>query len=168
MSYQYQPLGTIVSSILNYDLLCQSIGEQASIDLKKSSYVPCDGRSVVGSQLHTLTGNAIASSPDLRGKFIRGLNVIYSVGQPLPFDPASHGDPNGANRVAGDYQNDELQSHQHGYQRYNPATITNMSNDTDQRHCAGESGNSADSVGATGGAESRPRNIAVYFYIKIN
>lgn len=168
MAYQNQPLGTIISSILNYDQLCLSIGDPAAINLTKSTYVPCDGRSVVGSALSKATGGLLKMSPDLRGKFVRGLNVIYSAGQPLPFDPATQGDPDGPNRAAGDYQSDELLKHRHDYQRYQAWNIGDMSNDTDQRQCAGQSSNTGDSSGFTGGSETRPRNIAVYYYLKIN
>src|SRR2546430_3248270 len=107
MSYQHQVLGTIISSVLDYDQLCTSIGEPAAIDLPRSSYVPCDGRSIAGSALNRIT--TLAHAPDLRGKFIRGLNVIYNVGQPLPFDPQQNGDAGGANRTASDYQMDSFQ-----------------------------------------------------------
>jgi len=170
MPYQHQILGTIIASVLNYDQLCTQMDESPAIDPKKSSYAPCDGRSIAGSSLEIKTNHGITHAPDLRGKFVRGLNVIYSVGQPLPFDPATNGDPQ-SNRVVGDFQGDAFRQHVHGYQRYVPRTETNISNDTDQRHTGAESNNTADNTGGAntgGGDETRPRNIAVYFYIKIN
>jgi hypothetical protein len=78
MSYQHQILGTIISSVLNFDEFCSVMNpaENPAMNPRTSSYAPCDGRSIVGSQLEIKTGNKIKKAPDLRGKFIRGLNVI--------------------------------------------------------------------------------------------
>lgn len=171
MSFQQQVLGTIISSVLNYDQLCQQMGESPAISTAKSTYAPCDGRSIVGSQLEIKTQHAIKNTPDLRGKFIRGLNVIYSVGQPLPFDSANFGDPQD-NRIVMDYQPDQFKQHSHMYiGRFQEAEggggfrghgFSSNSNPHDQ--------NFDSSSASTGGGdfETRPRNISVYFYIKIN
>jgi hypothetical protein len=174
MSFSNQVLGTVISSVLSYDALCKAMNnESAAIDNLRSSYVPCDGRSIVGSTLEKLTNQSghthITNSPDLRGKFIRGLNVIYNVDQPLPFDPLQAGDPDGANRQAGSYEADAYKQHQHNYIHFNNGYIHDMSNDTDQRSCS--YGNMVGDITGTAGDsvyETRPRNISVYFYIKIN
>src|SRR5690348_12189222 len=90
MSYQNQVIGTIISSVLSYDSLCKAMNnESPSIDNTRSSYVPCDGRTIMGSQLEKLTNQPghdhITNAPDLRGRFIRGLNTMYSDGNP-PLD----------------------------------------------------------------------------------
>lgn len=159
---------------MSYDALCKAMNnESAAINNAKSSYIPCDGRSIVGSLLEKITNEAghthITNAPDLRGKFLRGLNVMYNVDQPLPFDPNQVGDPEGANRVAGTYQSDAFKQHQHNYTHFSNGYIHDMSNDTDQRSCSYGSmvgdvtGFSGDSVN-----ETRPRNISIYYYIKIN
>lgn len=204
MPFQNQPLGTILASILNYDQFCESIGEKPAVDLKKSSYIPCDGRSIVGSQLHKIAGIkvaadklvdssriAIASAPDLRGKFLRGLNVIYSVGQPMPFDPNANGDPDGVNRTVGGYQSDAFKSHDHsgktgddspdhshGFGGYPYSTNYGSQNQAQNlseapnpfyRHTDGANTRHRHSVARDGSAvETRARNIAVYYYLKIN
>ncbi len=160
MPYQDQILGTIIASVLNYDELCQSIGEQAALNPARSTYAPCDGRSVAGSALAKITQRT--TLPDLRGKFLRGLNLMYSVGQPLPFDASNYGDTQN-NRTVGDYQFDEFKSHNHvitvTYPASQPGRFTN----------GGGAGNGGTEVTSfSGGEESRPRNIAVYYYIKIN
>src|SRR5258705_2861206 len=115
-----QILGTIISSVLNYDQLCASIGENPAIDNTKSSYVPCDGRLITESTLEKLTRvgptqpdpqNHIAASPDLRGKFIRGLNSFYTIDEPNL--DCSQADPDCHDRKIGAYQSDSFGSHSH-------------------------------------------------------
>ena len=173
MSFQNQVLGTIISSVLTYDALCKAMNnEAASIDNTKSTFIPCDGRSIVGSLLEKLTNQPghvhITNAPDLRGKFMRGLNVIYNVDQPLPFEASQLGDPDGSNRGVGDYQADAIQQHGHSYTHFDGGIITDMSNDKDQRRCS--YGNMVGAITGTFGTgiETRPRNVSVYFYIKIN
>jgi len=160
MSYQDQILGTIIASVLNYDELCQSIGEQAALNPSRSTYAPCDGRAVAGSALQKITQRT--NVPDLRGKFLRGLNQLYNVGEPTPFDAVNYGDTQ-ANRSVGDYQFDEFKSHNHvitvTFPASQPGRFTNGGG-------AGSGGSEVTSM--AGGAETRPRNIAVYYYIKIN
>jgi hypothetical protein len=177
MSNSTQVLGTIIASALNYDQLCESIQETPAIDNTKSTYVPCYGRSILGSKLEKLTvvgpkqpepANHILTSPDLRGKFIRGLNLFYSVGEPkIDFAKA---DPNGQGRNVGDYQADELNAHSHSAassgglahaQTYGMGIQSNQGQQVDFMA-------PSITVNTTGGAETRPRNVAVYYYIKIN
>ncbi len=167
MSYTLQILGTIISSVLDYDKLCHEINEPALINNTKSSYVPCDGREIKGSKLAAITGRQ--NVPDLRGKFTRGLNVIYSVGQPTPFDPLQNGDPEGANRVVGDYQPDGLKQHQHHLIHFDGGVVSDYSDDQDHRKASYGNmiGVNTDLAGESK-YETRVRNIAVYYYIKIN
>ncbi len=167
MSYQNQVLGTIISSVLNYDQLCKVMVENPAIDNTKSSYVPCDGRKIEHSKLSELTG--VLNVPDLRGRFLRGLNLIYSVGQPdLILSKADQDDPTNS-RKPGDYQPDAYKQHSHNYTHFDGGIITDMSNDKDQRRCS--YGNMVGATTAVSGdsvTETRPKNVSVYFYIKIN
>lgn len=173
MSHTQQPLGTIISSVLNYDQLCDSIRESSSINNSTSSYVPCDGRSIVGSSLEKLTQQGpkqpdpaahMKKAPDVRGRFLRGLNQIYSVGEPA-FNIAE-GDSQGQ-RTVGVYQPDELKAHTHVYSMWNFGF--NSSNDGGLGHNEVDVlPDQARSSQSTGGAETRPKNVAVYFYLKIN
>jgi len=175
-------LGTIIASVLNYDQLCKSIGETQGFNSKKSSYAPCDGRSIVGSCLANKAQHN--NAPDLRGKFLRGLNEMYGVGQPLPFDPNTYGDPQ-SNRVVGDYQPDAFQGHWHDIQTNDnsvpsPGGINgfpqNYNHNTAKMYngylAAGATHLIADDIPYNSApratVETRPKNVSIYYYIKIN
>lgn len=177
MSYLNQPLGTIISSILNYDELCKVIREEPAV-LTTSSYVPCDGRSIKESTLEKITrdrrdSDPITKAPDLRGKFLRGLNMMYSPGNPAGFDPKKTGDPDGADRIAGDWQADAYASHSHEVSDSGPRFLrpNPPGGGTGIQSNAGLQASDASpgiSIKPNGGEETRPRNSAVYFYLKIN
>jgi hypothetical protein len=164
-----QLLGTIITSVLNYDELTRHIGEPQAVNPARSSYVPCDGRRINGSALARLT--ARNNAPDLRGKFVRGLNQFYSVDEPLPFDSDKLGDPQ-LQRVVGDYQADDVGVHNHNM-NFNlgkqPGWSGGWGNQGGVRavNSPGDPGNDHRTE-PSGGQETRPRNVAVYFYIKIN
>lgn len=163
------PIGTIVTSMLPPSLFAEAVGDPAPsvFDPGKSKWVLADGRDIRISQYGKLSGNAEA--PDLRGMFLRGLNEGRKDGkQDLDM------------RKPGDYQEDALRQHSHkttvtgeptGYreQAETPSGIGYT------RHPAGRNApyekvsvSVSDVVGANAMAETRPRNTAVYFYIKIN
>lgn len=177
MSYQHQVLGTIIASVLNYDQLCAAMNEQKGVNDKTSSYAPCDGRLITDSLLEKSTRVGpnqpdpkfhIQNAPDLRGKFMRGLNQFYNVGE-TPFNPSASGDTQ-ANRVAGDYQGDTLADHTHNYSIGN--FQKNANSGTGCSYVGADYNQSLQSRGVNEvqkiSTETRPRNIAVYYYIKIN
>ncbi|MFL5763612.1 MAG: hypothetical protein ACJ77K_06690 [Bacteroidia bacterium] len=187
MSYQHQTLGAIVASVLNYDQFCNAMGEKPAINNANSSYVPCDGRLITGSALEKLTQvgpsqpeplNHIQNAPDLRGKFLRGLNQMYSPGEPTGFDHVKNGDPDETLRKVGSYQGDGLIAHDHPASGHINGSVcgSNGTHDADSGHDKWNSDptfgdhNVQVTVGnnSTGGKETRPKNIAVYYYIKIN
>ncbi len=119
-----------------------------------SGWVLCDGRDVTGSDYDTLTGNT--TLPDARGQFLRGKSHGRSDGQENP-----DGDS-----ALGTAQTDAFDSHSHtltGVQ--SPLTAGN-------RNVLGSfaSGpaNSAESTTSDGGNETRPKNITINIFIKIN
>ena len=158
MIYRYQPLGTIIASVLEYDKFCQAINDSHNINNKKSTYVPCDGRTLNGSKLEEM---GVTHAPDLRGRFLRGLNVMYNHGQ-FPALNLSTADPEGEGREAGSYQADEFKSHSHKYDNSYAGPQAGYGDN-------GRPGPNPDqNTGSTGGLETRPRNVAVFYYIKIN
>jgi microcystin-dependent protein len=84
--------------------------------------------------------------PDLRGEFVRGLDSSRGVD---------------ADRVIGSFQADELKSHTHTFRGHGAALITgaNTASGTNTQ-------NYTISTNATGGTETRPRNIALLYCIK--
>lgn len=138
------PVGSIVASVVQPESLPAADADR---------WVLADGRTVPATSLYTVTTGR-TSVPDLRGLFLRGLNGSRADGLE---------DPGGAGRTPGDTQRDAFASHAH-------ATFGNSSSGV----ANGDNANYLTIVSrgqvtaATGELETRPRNAAVYFYIKIN
>lgn len=162
MSYQHQILGTVISSVLDYDQLCKEMGEPQGFKPETSSYCPCDGRSILQSAL--AKKSSLKNAPDLRGKFIRGLNQFYNIGEP-DFD-IHKGDEDGIHRAVGSYQPDVLKDHNH-QSRSGSGFNAGGGGDPYARNDAGFNV-LTDTTTAGGGKETRPRNVALLFYIKVN
>jgi microcystin-dependent protein len=98
----------------------------------------------------TYTGTSVPSTsfqvPDLRGQFLRGWD-----------NRSTGGVDNG--RVFGSFQNDEFKSHTHSYID-NKASGFGLTT-------TGFSAEQAAQTGATGGSETRPKNVALLPIIKI-
>ena len=98
-------------------------------------------------------GSTTFNLPDMKGQFLRGLDTSGVV------------DPDGAGRVVGDNQADEFASHTHQYIRYGQTTSTGGFGIPPQ------GANPTPQFGTTteaGGNETRPKNITVNIFIKIN
>lgn len=154
------PLGTIVASTLNYEKYLHLYSND-TYAAQKTKWVPCDGRSVSGS---AYAREIQANVPDLRGRFIRGANQMWSTGEPTLDAKTANPDA----LLVGAYQPDALQDHRHDVPK-SGATHP----DTD-RFAAGDSGypnGQAESLGAKSAnvsSETRPKNVTLYFYIRIN
>lgn len=161
------PIGTIITSFLNFEQFNTATKNNDKSPggiwtSKKSKWAPCDGRPVPNSKFQTLTSqNQI---PDLRGMFLRGLNT-FDPFQPVPQISADKADPD--TRIVGGYQADELKSHKHTFTYLKPQP--NSSRGGNESHKVSDSdNNNSGTTDTTGGAETRPKNVAVYYYIKIN
>jgi hypothetical protein len=158
---QDMPVGTIIASSLNFEQFnLATRNNSKSLDgvwtSQKSKWAPCDGRSVPGSRL-ALVSSTLAVV-DLRGYFLRGLNS-FDLGT-----PSSTVDPE--NRSVGSIQNDEFKSHGHTI-----VVKQNQSGGPDTFAAwwsGGPTGQSDQPIKAVGGGETRPKNVAVYYYIRIN
>ena len=124
-----------------------------------SGWLECDGSAIsrttysslfaiIGTTFGEGNGSTTFNLPDLRGEFVRGWDNERGVD---------------SDRVLGSSQEDELESHTHpafgsGYlgSTYPYAFITNYTDDLSPIR----------TVGATGGSETRPRNIALMYIIK--
>jgi hypothetical protein len=138
------PVGTILATM-------------SMIDTLNGSWVLADGRAAT-TEYFQVTGNS--KIPDLRGQFLRGLNAARADGLE---------DPDGSSRVPGSYQADTLKKHSHAdttfkylLQSSNTFTANGTDNDASEPnvHTKGE-------IQPFGGAETRPRNCAVYWYIRV-
>jgi microcystin-dependent protein len=123
-----------------------------------TGWLSCDGSlisrttysglfSVVGTLYGVGDGSTTFNLPDLRGEFIRGFDAGRGVDSGRSFGTA---------------QSDELKSHTHSATTWSPTT--------DLVHSGFGAGKSptkgTKSVNATGGTETRPRNIALLYCIK--
>lgn len=161
------PIGTIVTSMLPPNRYGEVTGDSNGFLANVAKWVPADGRRVAGSKYADLIDSRV---PDLRGMFLRGMNAFE------PSSPRDDGkeDPE-EDRRAGAYQADSLKSHKHpipgfiggrGQARQkglsggtSPATVAPRTNEKISQFTNDNS---------DGGKETRPRNIAVYYYIRIN
>jgi hypothetical protein len=139
------PVGSVLASYLAPHQMQEKYGEQ---------WVLADGREVsTTTKFYDITGKT--KVPDLRGMFIRGLNVDRKDGKQ---------DPEGHDRLVGDYQADAFQKHNHAIRT---AGIWG-------RSFKGENGSpktayeKSEETGDRGGTETRAKNIALYYYIKIS
>ena len=146
------PVGTIVASVTPYS------------KLPSNEWVPADGREIIGSKYQGLTGNQ--SAPDLRGVFLRGINTFdlkYENESPDNKVSDNQKDPTGLREVY-NFQSDEVIKHSHSFFHgaHGGGGISNVppnSNESVPIHRK---------TGAYGGEETRPKNVAVYYYIKVN
>jgi hypothetical protein len=90
--------------------------------------------------------------PDARGVFLRGMNMGRET---------STGDTDGDRKI-GSYQSDTLKSHHHTYLK--PRRGGNGSDTDDDEVYIWDVTNTSD----FGGAETRPRNVTMYIYIKVS
>jgi microcystin-dependent protein len=138
-----------------------------------SGYLLCNGQAVsrvtyadlfaaVGTAFGSGNGSTTFNVPDLRGRFLRGL------------DGGAGRDPDAASRTAmnsggnagdnvGSVQDDQLESHTHNTTMYNE-----VNDSGDYAATTDSTGSPTDIVtSATGGNETRPKNANVNFIIKI-
>lgn len=163
------PLGTIVASLLNYNDFLALNGLYYESDINKAIWVPCDGRSI-GSAEGTYGAYSGGKAPDLRGLFLRSVNDMgaYNATVPTP----NNANLNPENKKAGQIQSDALQSHTHGISirefghDRNNGGLPNKSEDDDGR-AVNRTTDGGQNETANFSTETRPKNISVYYYIKI-
>lgn len=153
---QRLPVGTVVASILPPREFATLAGDSGSFDPIKSIWMPADGRPVQGSAYTKVLGRGRV--PDLRSIFLRGLNVFD---ESEPLRDKTQQDPDPA-RKPGDYQPDAFARHSHRY-----GDTTNFGSGSEKAYDA-RPRNLGYKTEETGGDETRPKNSAVFYYIKIN
>lgn len=163
------PVGTIISSFLNWEEFqnvteCNKLCIDNLFHSKRSIWSPCDGRLLDDESKLAKVTTAMHNVPDLRSLFLRGFNVIDKNENLHGISPVYNGDPF-SNRLRGERQEDELKEHRHSYQvnKYNlDGSNSGTGNDPAKKHFL------SNSTEPYGGAETRPKNMSVYYYIKIN
>jgi hypothetical protein len=162
----YLPVGTVISSVLPWSQFSASVGENSAYDPYKNSWAPCDQRSIAGSDLARLGGGT--HTPDLRGTFLRGLNSFAS-DEPVAVNDTQM-DPD-AKRKVGSFQQDSVGSHTHLY-RGGGAGGTTSADAGGDRNGLWHDGDAGQGAGRNTennpSGETRPKNVAVFYYIKIN
>lgn len=153
------PIGTIVASILSYRAFLKANNLEEEMDMSKAIWIPCDGR-----QINASVYSNFGIVPDLRGLFLRCVN---------DFGVNGAGDLEGNNKnpeqiAAGHVQMDALKSHSHLVGK--PAHVGGSTGERGVENFAMELLPRTTPIvtSATGGEETRPKNMSVYYYIKIN
>lgn len=184
------PVGTIISSYLNWTEF-QAITQNNANNpggpfwtARYSKWAPADGRAVPLSRFQTAVSQP--NVPDLRGVFLRGLNA-FDTDQPNAVDPGK-ADPEARNR--GSFQPEAFKvhdhtgttgvdapDHSHGFGGYpfgvnygnNNGTV-NLGVPPNGFHRQTEGANTRHrhAIQPDGGNETRPKNVAIYYYIRIN
>ena len=145
------PIGTIVPSMLRPTEFAKAVG-----DLERGTieWVLADGqKDITNSRYGQLSGKT--TTPDLRGVFLRGMNVNGGK------DPEQ-------NRTAGHYQPDALQQHYHMMKAIDISWDGEGQGVRSAPNNKFIGGTVTDVTNARTADETRPKNVAVYFYIKIN
>ena len=156
------PVGSIVPSMLNENQFKAQVGDPSTFSSSSSKWTLADGRAISGSAYSTITSQS--NAPDLRGMFLRGLNAGRSDGKQ---------DPEGSSRSIGNYQADQVRSHNHNNGSFNRLMYVNgyntMGGGIDYTNNGLEVNLYTSAIiQPYGGTETRPRNIAVNYYIRIN
>ncbi len=173
------PVGTVITSLLSFDKFSLQTGDPvpSQFDGAVNKWAPLDGRPVTGSVYESLVSSSV---PDARGRFLRGLNQ-FDVNEATFSAPAINlntADPGGL-RTVGSFQQDDFDSHTHNIRTNFHSTNQAMSGSSFQftSRVSGGASNASftrpdlgpnSAIDASGGAETRSRNIAVFYYIKIN
>ena len=161
------PVGTVIASILPWEIFANTVGDDVAIKPNKNTWVPCDSSSILGSELERLTG--LPNAPDFRGVFLRGLNR-FAAREPSPV-PNQQADPDNRTK-AGEFQAGQVGKHEHKYRGGSVAGTGYARDDDHDVHHVWHGGDPKQNMeretekGPKG--EVRPGNMSVFYYIKIN
>jgi hypothetical protein len=163
------PVGTVVASLLEPQFFSLQVGDEPVADFSKKKWILADGGSVGGSQFAKLTGKQ--SVPDLRNMFLRGINPS---GSRKPGDAENYatalpttGTFSGTTALEG------IHSHGGGAgasgvgDRFNAGGKDYVVIGLGITSPAGEHSHTFQVTGG-GDQETRPVNVAVYYYVRIN
>ncbi|KAB1086502.1 hypothetical protein F4V91_08720 [Neorhizobium galegae] len=164
----FAPIGTVVSSVLTPEEFAKSIDENVGWQIKDRTWVLADGRAVEGTKFAIDTNGR--TIPDLRGLFLRGIDTgggrqagsIEDFATALPRSSPFTGttELTGAHTHAGGAALGGGDQFEAGGDDYRVLSVTTTQ----------AAGGHSHALAITGGGdgETRPRNAAVYYFIKIN
>jgi len=159
----FAPVGTVVASFLSPEQFAGLTGEQLTDDPADRTWILADGREAAGSD-YAKAANRKAV-PDLRGMFIRGLNAGRADGKQ---DPGNVLKAPAYDRYPGHYQADIVGRHGHDYAWYPEGEGMSRLPSTWYGKATEPKTDVFNPIIESRGVETRPRNVAVYYYIKIN
>ncbi len=174
----FLPIGTIIPSILDTTEFAKGVGDPNNFDSTKSAWAPADGQLIIKQSKYGKLFN-VETTPDLRSMFLRGLNA---------FDPTKpredeFTDPEQVAK-AGRTQKHSFDSHNHDVVKKdgslslvlasfsykgkgNNSFVSHYRYGAEKTYAAPED-KDVWYAKEKGGVETRPNNIGVYYYIKIN
>ncbi len=133
------PIGTVLATMVQMDTL-------------NGIWVLADGRA---STMEYFQATGEDKVPDMRGMFLRGINAGLA---------GALADPDGE-RVAGNIQADTFAVHTHTSKSTSPTAVNDIRG-TYFTSGVTNWGSVFEATTASGGAETRPNNAAVYWYVK--
>ncbi|MEO5646532.1 MAG: hypothetical protein ABIQ91_03590 [Candidatus Paceibacterota bacterium] len=164
------PIGTVIASVVDFETFSaktKNFGTLRIFSPIKSKWAPCDGRNVVGSKYQIYwSGNLGSKLPDLRGLFLRGLNKFAMDEKTSGVTESSQNPDEPSTKFS--VQKDMVGAHTH------LATINTSVVIRTKGAGSGDSGDQTAPINPTitikenNGKETRPKNISVYYYIRIN
>lgn len=133
----------------------------------EAGWLLCDGRPLAAADYPALSsalglafggdGDGNFNLPDLRGVFLRGVDGGTGL-DPDAADRTAQGNGANAGDAVGSRQSDQIVSHQH---TLGPGQGFKDSGD----YAVYETESTGSLTGATGGSETRPKNVYVYYLI---
>ena len=183
--YANFPVGSIIISTLDFNEFSNETKNHMPYSADLSKWAPADGRDVKKSDYGKLYN---PYTPDLRGQFLRGKNQFYSAGEPSNY---LNGNDKGqrVEKYNYSYQKDATKIPNNDF-KFDVSSNGNhnhtMSNNGNEGNGWGTGDGNANVIGTattstngnhnhtvtldskSGDIETRPQNIAVFYYIRIN
>jgi hypothetical protein len=164
----FAPVGTVVASVLDPISFAEIIGEREGDLYTKRKWILADGREVVGTDYARATkGKPV---PNLQGMFLRGID-LKSKREPGDVQHFSTARPTtdftGTTSTNGNHVHPGVMGPKEAGDKYNAGGSNYF---VPFPANTGMAGDHTHQVSITGGGdtETRPENVAVFYYIKIN
>ncbi len=173
-------IGKVIASFMPYEDLNAFTGNQDEFSPYTSKWAPADGRDVAGSVYAFMSRNS-NNVPDLRGLFIRGANDFGVTFDGNVKNPVPKARKNPDDLSVGTFQSDAFQGHRHSVEEggIQPNIVHNQGSGPQQKAAGGthdirrlrlildpiEDGKNGPPRTTS---ETRPKNITVFYYIRIN